>query len=109
MTQRMGILPRLTFALWWDVPRATLPVRLGVPPHDAWHGLVSHPITGHFPPLLASRAAPTGRADAALPTPRPNIAMPRRTRRRRMDVDDDTRRRERHRAPPPRRQWGDRS
>jgi hypothetical protein len=50
MTRRTGILPRLTFALWWDVPRATLLGRLGAPPQDAWHRPVSHPITGHFTP-----------------------------------------------------------
>lgn len=47
MTRRMGILARLTCALWWDAPRANLQGRLGAPPQDAWNGPSSHPIQGH--------------------------------------------------------------
>jgi hypothetical protein len=92
MTRRTSILPRLTFAVWWDVPRATLLDRLGAPPQDAWYRPVSHPITGHFTPSAGEPCTshvPGGRrAIGWLST-------------------IDARRRERHRAPPSRHPWGD--
>jgi hypothetical protein len=83
MTRLMAMIGFLPLARLRGAPGANPQARLGVPPQDTWHGPVPHPITGTSPPLGASRASTTCRADDVLPTPRPNTAMPRRTTRNR--------------------------